>query len=234
MLNMRKNTLRALIALSLWAITSLAAADRGTVHLTNGGQVTGELVEYFPGNRVTVDLGGGQRLTFLAAEISGVDIQSSAPAAPAAIESPLTPSPSAPLAGVDPQVQELLLRRHELLRRRIGMGGPIILLSAGAGASALGWLVMFPAGRAFCDDYYDDCTWPPLSVAGAVVGTVGIGLAVWGAALIPARIARRRQRADEINAIDQELMGRGFTARVDPWIRGGKGDVLGLRATLTF
>jgi hypothetical protein len=231
---MRKNTLRALTALTLWAVASIAAADRGTVHLTNGGQVTGELVEYLPGNRVTVDLGGGQRLTFLAAEVSGVEVQSSAEVAPVAPLGPVAPAATAPVAGVDPQVQELLLRRHELLRRRIGMGGPIALLTAGAGASVLGWLVMFPTGRALCDDYYHDCTWPPFSVAGAVVGTVGIGLAVWGAALIPARIARRRQRADEIRAIDQELMGRGFTARVDPWIRGGKGDVLGLRATLTF
>jgi len=241
---MRAKLLHTWFVLALSSVASVAAADRGTVTLTNGGQITGELVEYAPGDHVTVDLGGGQQLTFKAAEISAVQVTNgAAPAASADIglAAPAVQNAAAPVATDSPHVQQLLLRRHELLRRRIGFGGPIGMLAGGTAMAVIGWGVIFPVAKDVCRTVYDgssfenrDCHWGPGAVAGAVIGSLGIALAATGVALIPSRVARRKSRAQELEAIDGELRSMGFTASVAPWLRTGPNSLIGMRATLTF
>jgi hypothetical protein len=228
--------LRAWVVLALSAITSAAAAERGTVQLTNGGQVTGELVEYVPGDHVTVDIGGGQQLVLKAADVAAVQVGSppaAGLAAPAAAPAP------APAPAYDPHVQALLLRRNDLLRQRIGFGGPIAMLAGGSAMAIVGWGVIFPLARETCIDETfdgDGCSgWDEGDVAGAVIGSLGIALAITGGALIPSRVNRRRARTQELEQIDGELRTMGFTARVVPWLRtGGSGPSGGLTARLTF
>lgn len=225
------------VVVAMTAFSSVAAAERGTVTLTNGGQVAGELVEYVPGDHVTVDLGGGQQLVLKAAEVQSVQVgASAAPSAP----------PAAPAAGpaaqptYDPAVQALLLRRHELLRRRIGFGGPIGMIAGGTAMAVVGWAVIFPLARESCVgealDGANSCSgdWDGGDVAGAVIGSLGAALAITGVALIPGRIARRRARDQELQQIDGQLHSMGFTASVTPWLRTGQNPSAGLSARLTF
>jgi len=71
-------------------MTETALADQGTVRLNNGGVISGEIVVYVPGVRVSVRAADEQVYTFEAAEIASVDVQG-------------TPPPEAPAPQPQPQ-----------------------------------------------------------------------------------------------------------------------------------
>jgi len=80
-----------------------ALADQGTIRLNNGGVISGEIVVYVPGVRVSVRAADGQVYTFEAAEIASVDVQGAT--APQAAE-PVPPPGGVPIIEDDQQPQQ--------------------------------------------------------------------------------------------------------------------------------
>ncbi len=89
-------------ALSCLSFVSTVAAERATVYLHNGGQASGEIVMFLPGDRITLDLGNGERVTFAASDVAEVR-KESAPAATAIAAGPSAePRPLLPPAPPPP------------------------------------------------------------------------------------------------------------------------------------
>jgi hypothetical protein len=86
-------------AVVIWLLPALAAAQ-GTdvVHLPGGGLVRGSVVEYVPGDHVTIQLATGEVRTYAAGEFANVAIGGSAPAPVAAPSVPAPPAASTPMA----------------------------------------------------------------------------------------------------------------------------------------
>lgn len=95
------------IALSLSA--SSAAAEQATLQVRNGPKYSGELLEYVPGDHVTLGVGPGKALRFATSDLVSFEIGAPAEARPAPKHAPAAPpkaNPPAPAAPLQPPAAE--------------------------------------------------------------------------------------------------------------------------------
>jgi hypothetical protein len=64
----------ALVVGLLLLLSSSARAEQATVHLKQGGQLTGDLLDYVPGNHVTIGLGEGRRIELQDSEVLSLEL----------------------------------------------------------------------------------------------------------------------------------------------------------------
>ncbi|MFM2417877.1 MAG: hypothetical protein RL385_2600 [Pseudomonadota bacterium] len=222
---MLSRNLGASVALTLMA--NVALAEPATVQLTNGGRVTGELLEYVPGDHVTVQVEGQEPLRFGADELVRVDVGKLPPVAPAP---PLTRGPTPRT----PEERALLDERTVLLLQKVGLAGPITLLSLGVLFSIYGVSELI-SDRQICNDEFSinrECRFETASDV-ALISLGAVGAAV-GSYWLVRRVNARRSRNARLLEIESELNSSPLRASLAPWGRPGAHASYGLSAVLQF
>lgn len=83
MLSMNMSQCVAIVSFVAVSLTTVGAwAEQATLQVKNGPKYTGELIEYVPGDHVTVDVGAGKILRFKRAELDSLEIGAPATAGP--------------------------------------------------------------------------------------------------------------------------------------------------------
>lgn len=171
-------------------------ADRGSVHLTDGSVIRGEIVTYHPSEGVTVQMANGSTIELAADDVARVDIGTDA----AEATSPPTPTATArtndapaAVAGPSPETTTLAATVSQPTSPRPGLVGPIIMGSVGALLVATG-APFFATGYA-CYECYE---FTPRQIAGlSVMGVGGVmvvsGFGIWMARRVKARRAWDRE-----------------------------------------
>jgi hypothetical protein len=224
-MGMLSRKLGAIVALTL--VSSAALAEPATVQLKNGGRVTGELLEYVPGDHVTVQVEGQEPLRFGADELARVDVGKLPPEAPAP---PIARGPTPRT----PEERALLDERTVLLLQRVGLGGPITLLSLGALFSIYGVSELI-SDRHDCNSTFSvesDCRFETASDV-ALISLGAVGAAV-GGYWLARRVNARRSRNARLLEIESELSSSLLRASLAPWGRPGARGAYGLGAVLQF
>jgi hypothetical protein len=202
-------------------------AEPATVQLKNGGRVTGELLEYVPGDHVTVQVEGQEPLCFGADELARVDVGKLPPVAPAP-----------PIArGPTPRTSEeraLLDERNVLLLQRVGLAGPITLLALGS------LLTLYGASELSDDRDYCRYTFTSdrecrlrISTDASLLSLGAVG-AVLGGYWLARRVNARRSRNARLLEIESELSSSPLRAALTPWAMPGARASYGLSAALRF
>jgi hypothetical protein len=230
-------TFLGILLVSLFSST--AQAESATVRLKKGGKVSGELVEYVPGDHVTLGLPGGKISRIPASDLKSVQI--GAPSARAEEPTRLKPAPAknepdgpqavpvsrhtAPPVHITDGaqvavIQGLMAERADWQSRDTGLAVPIIFTIAGAGLIGLGVglhsLYEHPGGYSSSDgweEYSKDSTFNVLSIVSLISGAVTLTAAGVFWAL---RTSDSRQE-QELQRIDNQLMLYGVHASVSPW-----------------
>lgn len=225
---------RLIKPLAIWAVLCLPAtalAEQGTVFFKNGATLQGDIVNYQPGQPITVRNPDGSLATYSADDVERVEMAPVAQPPPAAAPPPAVapapapapaPYPTAPGMAPpvqDPRINELMAERRRYSRRP-GLALPIVLMAVGGGLVAIGglwWSVgSNTCGSLLLDDYYDDddCDSADGLTGGQVAGVVfwafgGTMIALGGGLGIPLRIAKRARYKRKLQAIDEELRSLG-------------------------
>ncbi len=209
-------------AMSL-AFGSVALADQGTVFLTDGSQVQGEILSYGQGADVVIQMADGQVVTIQAANVQQVQVDESAFQVNAQVE--VVPQPQSQQYQQQPQQypqqqQQQYYQPQPQFQappaRRPSLAAPFIFAGIGVGLLAVGGALI--ATSETCSAFDDFCVTDPSLYVGAVLGVAGVAMLVIGLAiLLPKRLRARRQWSAQNYSlapiISRERAGLALTAR---------------------
>lgn len=191
------------LALAVQLVPSMAAAQQqGTVYMNDGSVLTGQVIEFVPGDHITLQIGSSTPIVIPQGNISRVEMGQADPLAtqpysPQPIEVQTYGQPYQPQAQQPYQLQQPYTQPYAPpARRRPGLGLPITFLAVGAVLVISGGVLIATANA---DDYYDDYygTDDSLRLPGialAAAGSVFMGL---GVLFLVVRIKQRRNWSRE-------------------------------------
>lgn len=197
----RLHSFSALCALAL-ALLIPAAADaqqQGTVYLNDGSVLTGQVIEFVPGDHITLQIGATPPIVIPQASIARVEMGQAAP------PQPFAPQPTQPYQ--PPQQQQAYqpaqqpYQPYQLqqpysapVRRKPGLGLPIAFLSIGAVMAISGGVLISSSDSTY---YYTDET---LLYPGIALATTGGVFFTLGVVFLLIRLGQRRRWTQEQQA----------------------------------
>ncbi len=233
---------RAWSALALFLVIAYPAVTRAdhnvTVRMHDGTLVPGELVEYVPGDHVTIDDASGTRRRFATDEVASLNfgaVSATAPT-PAASASTAASAPASLEQGATKslpslKVQSLLEERLYWRTRRTNLAAPVTLTLLGMTAMMVS---IYPLTAAASDrrDAASESSFSDTEngherdaarrsqfkfKAGMGVLFMGFALLAGGITTSVMRTSTGRQ-ARELQRIDSELGALGARASISPWV----------------
>lgn len=185
-----------------FAFSTVALAEQGTVTLTDGSTVTGEILSYGQGADVVVQLSDGQVVTIPAANVAQVQVDESA-FMTGQVDVQPQPGTAPPTYGQpqgQPQYQQPQQYQQpyqpaaQPVGRRPSLTGVFVLGGIGLGVGLVGGLVFSAYANSTCfDELSCDVNTVGKAVGGVLMGVGGALLILSLAVLLPKRLRARRE-----------------------------------------
>jgi len=235
----RLHSLTALCALALALLIPAAAEaqQQGTVYLNDGSVLSGQVIEFVPGDHITLQIGTTAPIVIPQANIARVEMGQ-----PAAAPQPFAPQPTQPYQPPPPQQQQQAYQpmqpyqpyqlqqpyQQPPARRKPGLGMPITFMAVGAVMAITGGALISLSYYDYDDYYYDDYgTDEALFYPGVALATAGGVMFTLGVVFLIIRIGQRRRWTRENAAPAQPQYG--FAPIIAP-----ERQLYGLAGTLNF